>query len=212
MQNNYSINFGINKLFRNVKLKKQYVKNLRNKVSLLSNVKEKNYKFLNCKLPFQKRFLIKYDNLVTYIIDISFLRSNTFFHILDFFGNLRFFYSAGSFNYSGKNKKVRRVVFKEFYRMLLKLKFLKNKPLALHFKNVGSNNFWIIKILKKKFFIKIIRNFNLYPHNGCRKRKMRRKKFKKKRKEEMAERFKAADCKSVEFSHRRFESYFLQIF
>ena len=26
---------------------------------------------------------------------------------------------------------------------------------------------------------------------------------------EMAERFKAADCKSVEISHRRFESYFL---
>lgn len=30
--------------------------------------------------------------------------------------------------------------------------------------------------------------------------------------EEMAERFKAADCKSVEFSHRRFESCFLQFF
>ena len=27
----------------------------------------------------------------------------------------------------------------------------------------------------------------------------------------MAERFKAADCKSVEVSHRRFESYSLQI-
>ena len=30
--------------------------------------------------------------------------------------------------------------------------------------------------------------------------------------EEMAEGFKAADCKSVEFSHRRFESCFLQIY
>ena len=36
------------------------------------------------------------------------------------------------------------------------------------------------------------------------------KKFDEK-KEEMAEWFKAADCKSVEISHRRFESYFLQI-
>ena len=27
--------------------------------------------------------------------------------------------------------------------------------------------------------------------------------------EEMAERLKAIDCKSIEFSHRRFESYFL---
>ena len=30
-----------------------------------------------------------------------------------------------------------------------------------------------------------------------------------KSKGEMAERFKAVDCKSIEFSHRRFESYFL---
>ena len=30
--------------------------------------------------------------------------------------------------------------------------------------------------------------------------------------EEMAEWFKATDCKSVEFSHRRFKSYFLQFF
>lgn len=32
------------------------------------------------------------------------------------------------------------------------------------------------------------------------------------KKEEMAERFKAADCKSVEVTHRRFESCFLQNF
>jgi hypothetical protein len=32
MQNNYNVNFDINKLLRNIKLKKQYVKNLRNKV------------------------------------------------------------------------------------------------------------------------------------------------------------------------------------
>lgn len=30
------------------------------------------------------------------------------------------------------------------------------------------------------------------------------------KKEEMAERFKAIDCKSIEYSHRRFESFFLQ--
>jgi hypothetical protein len=38
-----------------------------------------------------------------------------------------------------------------------------------------------------------------------------KKKFKEKNlNEEMAEWFKAADCKSVEMSHRRFESCFLQ--
>ena len=99
---------------------------------------------------------------------------------MDFSGKLKFFYSAGSFNYSGKSKKARYVVFRELYRVLIsKLKFLKNKPVALHLKNVGYNKSWIVKKLKKKFFIKSVRSFNLYPHNGCRKRKMRRKKFKK---------------------------------
>ena len=161
---------------------------------------------------YKKNFSSKHDHLIMYIIDISFSKSNTFLHVLDFAGNLKFFCSAGSFNYSGKSKKSRLNVLKEFYRiLLLKLKFLKGKPMALHLKNVGSYKFRIIKKLKKKFFIKIIRNFNLYPHNGCRKKKVRRKKIKKK-KEEVAEWFKAADCKSVEFSHRRFESYFLHLF
>ena len=141
----------------------------------------KNYKFLNTAIAKKKNSFNKYDPLIMYIIDFSFSRSNTFLHVLDFAGNLKFFCSAGSFNYSGKSKRARWIVFKNFSRSLLKLKFLKNRPVALHFKNVGSNKFWIINKLKKKLFIKVIRNFNLYPHNGCRKRKIRRKKIKKRR-------------------------------
>lgn len=178
MQNNYlNINFNLNKFLKDIKLKKQYVKNLNDKIFFLSNIKEKNYKLV-CK----KNSFDKYDHLVMYIIDISFSRSNTFLHVLDFAGNLKFFCSAGYFNYSGKSKRSRLTILKEFYRiLLLKLKFLKGRPVALHLKNVGSYKFRIIKKLKKKFFIKIIRNFNLYPHNGCRKKKIRRKKIKKKR-------------------------------
>ena len=194
MQDNYlNINFDLNKFLKDIKLKKQYVKNLNDKNFFLSNIKEKNY-----KLIYKKNSFNKHDYLVMYIIDISFSRSNTLLHVLDFAGNLKFFCSAGSFNYSGKSKRSRLTVLKEFYRILLSnLKFLKGKPVALHLKNVGSYKFRIIKKLKKKFFIKIIRNFNFYPHNGCRKQKIRRKKIKKK--EEVAEWFKAADCKSVEF-------------
>ena len=36
---------------------------------------------------------------------------------------------------------------------------------------------------KKKFFIKIMSSFNNSPHNGCRKRKVRRKKNLKKRRD-----------------------------
>jgi ribosomal protein S11 len=95
---------------------------------------------------------------------------------MDFSGNLIFFCSAGSLQYKGKRKKARYLVFRDMFRVLIsKFKFLKLQPLALHLKNVGSAKFWIIKLLKKKLFIKVVKSYDLYPHNGCRKRKIRRK-------------------------------------
>lgn len=178
----YNINFNLNKFLRDIKLKKQYIEELKSKIFLLNNIKEKNYKNLNSSLFPSNDSLAINDHLVMYIIDISFLRTNTLLHVMDFSGKLKFFCSGGSIKYTGKGKRVRSVIFREFYRILVSnLKFLKSKPVALHLKNVGNNKFWIIKKLKKKFFIKVVRSFNLYPHNGCRKRKMRRKKFKKRR-------------------------------
>jgi hypothetical protein len=60
---------------------------------------------------------------------------------MDFSGNTKFFYSAGSFNFKGKKKNL-DLVFKEFlYYLVSKLKFLKDKPVAVHLKNVGFKNF-----------------------------------------------------------------------
>jgi len=116
--------------------------------------------------------------LIKYIIDVTFSRTNTFVHVMDFSGQLKFFCSAGTLNYKGKSKKARYSVFRDIYRVLVsKLRFLKGQPVALHLKNVSFAKFWIIKLLKKKFYIKVVRNFITYPYNGCRKRKMRRKKF-----------------------------------
>ncbi len=182
MQKVTKTSFDLNKFLRDIKLKKQYLKNLKTKMSLISNIKENNYKSLYSLLYANKNSFSCEENLVYYIIDISFSRSNTFIHVMDFAGKLKFFYSAGNFNYSGKSKRSRYAVFKSLYRVLVsKLKFLNGKPVALHLKNVGHNKFWIVKKLKKRFFIKCVKSFNLYPHNGCRKRKMRRKKFKKRR-------------------------------
>lgn len=178
--NKYKINFDLNKFLENIKFKKQYVKDLKTKISSLSAIRKTNYKLVNAELFSHDIKSFKDDNLVTYIIDINFSRSNTFVQVMDFSGKLKFFYSSGSFNYSGKSKKARYIVFRDFYRVLVsKLKFLRGKPIALHLKNVGYNKFWIVKKLKKKFFIKSVKSFVSYPHNGCRKRKMRRKKFKK---------------------------------
>lgn len=178
----------LNKFFRNIKLKKQYIKTLKNKVDLIkSNLKEKNYTsslIFNNRINYNNNFSVKEDFLVTYIIDITFSRMNTLLHVMDFSGNLKYFCSAGSLQYKGKRKKIARyTVFRYMYKILVsKLKFLKGQPLALHLKNVGSTKFLIIRLLKKKLFIKVVRSYDLYPHNGCRKKKVIRKKIRSKRK------------------------------
>jgi ribosomal protein S11 len=118
-----------------------------------------------------------------YIIDITFSRSNIFLNVMDSSGKLKFFCSAGHLQYKGRrNKKSRFQVLKSIYHVLLtKLRFLKGKPIALHLKNVGLKRFWILKKLKTHFFIKLVSIFNLFPFNGCRKKKVKRKKFKRKK-------------------------------
>lgn len=174
-------NLNLNKFFSDIKLKKQYIKKLKSKYDLLKNYK-KNYKNLSLSI-FSKscyKNSAKESFLVTYIIDITFSRTNTLLHVMDFSGNLKFFCSAGLLKYKGKSKKkARYLIFRDMFRILnSKLKFLKSQPLALHLKNVGSAKFWIVKkFLKKKLFVKIVKSYDLYPHNGCRKKKVRRKKI-----------------------------------
>ena len=182
MVKNYNNNFNLNKFLKKIVVKKQYLKTLKNETCLLNTVKEQNYKNLNFNTFLKNKNFINCDNLVMYIIDICFFHTNTSLHIMDSSGALKFFCSAKDFSYIGKNKKARILVLKSIFRMIIsKLKFLQNKPIALHLKNVRFFKFWIMKRLKKKFFIKVVKSFNSYPHNGCRKRKVRRKKLKKKK-------------------------------
>jgi ribosomal protein S11 len=98
---------------------------------------------------------------------------NTFLYIIDASGNLKFRYSAGLVELKGKEKKVRLQVLNRFFKELQKLKIniLKNNPIALHLKNVGSYKRFIIKNLRKFFFIRFIKSYQTYPFNGCRKKK-----------------------------------------
>merc|ERR1711933_215456 len=178
----------VSTFLKTIKLKKQYLKELRNKLLLLKFNKENSSKRLSLNADLKTLKPTENSFVIMYIVSIVFSKTNTLLHVMDYSGRLKFFYSAGSFNYAGKIKKARSVVFKKFYRVLVsKLKFLKNKPISLHLTNVGPNKFWIVKKLKKRLFIKIVKNFSSYPYNGCRKKKVVRKKFKKKA-EEMAER------------------------
>lgn len=225
MNEYYTINYNlikVNELLKVLKFKKQYARDLKKKMMLLTSIKMRNYKELNRFLNFSNYYLndsspLEFNNFsIAYIIDFSFTKSNTFLHVMDFSGNLKFYYSAGLLKYKGKKKRAKASILKDFYNIILvKLRFLKGKPVVLHFKNVGTYYRKIFKQLKKKFFVTYVTFFYVYPHNGCRKKKIWRWKVRTKkrravwRKKEMAEWFKATDCKSVEFSHRRFKSCFL---
>ena len=172
------IQFNLNRFFKEIHLKKQYLKKMQNNVHLLNELKEINHKKIGSRFS-SKLTHLSTTPFVMYIIEISFSKKNTLFHIMDYSGNIKYFYSAGSFQQSGKGKIARSTVLRKFYRLLItKLKFVKRVPIAVHFRNTDSNMFWFLKKLKKKFFITVVKHFNQYPYNGCRKKKIRRKKFK----------------------------------
>ncbi len=90
MLKNNNVKFNLNKFFINIKLKKQYIKKLQDKITLLNNTKEKNYKLLNSQIsPTKKSYDENY--LISYIIDITFSPTNSLLHVTDSLGNLKFF-------------------------------------------------------------------------------------------------------------------------
>lgn len=178
MSNHKLNNLNLNRFFHNVHLKKQHFKVMHDKMYLLDKAKETNYKTIGFQFDHESQNYLN-RTLVTYIIDVSFLKRNTLIHISDCSGNTKFFYSAGTLKQKIKEKKTRAVILKQFYKLLLsKFKFLQKVPLIVHFKNTDSNMFWFLKKLRKKFFVIATKHFYSYSYNGCRKTKIRRKKFK----------------------------------
>lgn len=112
-----------------------------------------------------------------YIVSFSFSAINTFLCVTDVLGTLKFSFSAGLLDFKGKSKKRRFQILKLFFAELKKsqLNFLKQNPVALNLNNVGSYKRFIVRKLKKKLFIKVIKNYQSYSYNGCRKKKKVRK-------------------------------------
>jgi len=121
------------------------------------------------------------DFLVVYIITIVFLRANTTIHVSDIKGNVKLSYTSGSVNLLGKQKKNRTKAISRLVSLITrKATFLKNFPVSVHLYNVSSHKSFVLNKLKNSFFVRFIKVFNQFPYNGCRKRKIRRKKFIKK--------------------------------
>lgn len=178
MENNVKKNLFLSSI--SLKKKSLYHKKIKNSVLKLKSLlnEKQQYKGLGSSIPQpfasekQKSGLI-----IVYIVHFSFSPTNTFLHITDISGNLKFCYSAGLVNFKGKQKKSRIQVLTRFLRELRKLKIstLKDKPIALHLNNVGFYKYFLIKNLKKNFFIRLIKSYETYPFNGCRKKKRLRK-------------------------------------
>lgn len=168
-----------------LKEEKLYLENLSERLNSFKNFAEVDYK-LSWKNDAVQRFSNNRSNqdqdfVIMYVITISFLKANTVIHISDIKGNVKLFYSSGSVNLSGKQKTKRRLVLLRLISLISKkTDFLKNKPVAIHLNNVSSYKPFIINKLKNNFYIKIVKSFNQTPYNGCRKKKIRRKKYTKK--------------------------------
>merc|ERR1712194_68837 len=143
----------------NIRLEKksEYFKKLSCYISeldylLVEKLKFKRLNFFSKKI----KFLLKKGTFVSYSVRFSFSALNTFLHVTDSLGNLKFSASAGSLGFKGKAKKNRFQVLKLFFKKLreLRLNFLKTHPIALHFNNVSSYRRLIIKALKKTLFVK----------------------------------------------------------
>lgn len=115
---------------------------------------------------------------IMYIIYFSFSSTNTFLYVIDSLGNLKFQYSAGLMGFKGKQKQNRLKILHSFLKELRKLKMsvLKNKPIALIFNHVDFYKYFLVKKLKKFFFIRLLKNYQIQAYNGCRKKKRLRKK------------------------------------
>jgi ribosomal protein S11 len=166
-----------------LKLKKEkfYLKMLSEKFSLLeSNSDHKKFSFNRISKNYKKLFE-KEKFFIVYIITVTFLKANTNINVSDIKGNVKLSFTSGSVNLIGKQKKHRLKSVSRLVSLLAKkATFLKNYPVAIHLHNVSSYKFLILKKLKVNFFIQLVKSFNLSPYNGCRKRKVRRKKYVKK--------------------------------
>lgn len=122
-------------------------------------------------------------NLISYIINVNLSLTNTLINITDSKGNTKKSFSAGHVKLTKTQKRLQPLALAKIFKFLLmKSWFLKQNPVALHFKNVRRFHLeTIIKWLNDKMFIQSVQTFNFLPHNGCRPKKLRRFKRRTKR-------------------------------
>lgn len=117
---------------------------------------------------------------VTYILVVVFSLKNTRVLLLNSSGQLIRSYSGGFAGFKNQQKTARQLVVRKILA-LLKPMYLNNvvdsTTVSLHLYNVGDKKSGIVKLVSQFFLVSSIKLFNSIPYNGCKKKKLRRKKF-----------------------------------
>ena len=172
---------------------KNNIKKDRSLLSQICNAKKVNERlkrkqttiqsFQNTKKLIKTNFFYNLNTLeiIKYIVGISFLKKNTIIYITDIRGRLKHYCSAGFIKLNKKQKiKIPLVLMKLTKVILAKVPNLKKIPVAIHLNNISKQlQFFFEPIFKTQFFIIQLASFKTFPHNGCRPKKLKRKKRKK---------------------------------
>ena len=166
---------------------KTFKQKIKNNLVLFKNLKKQKN-----KEKIRKRFVIqspekiidyKFKNLIRFVIGISANRNNVIVYVTDIKGKLFYYKTSGMLGLLRKQKKRSVHIILRLLKILISdNQYLKNNFIsALHLKNINKKlSMVIIKFLSKNFIhIKNIKIKNHQPHNGCRPKKIRRKKRKK---------------------------------
>lgn len=120
--------------------------------------------------------------VVSSVVSVTFAKSNTRVSFFSSCGSLLFSCSSGSVGLKGKQKLDRKTaVRKILFRLSEAIKKDRRKfnPVALHTKNVGRGLAFLLKTVSLFFGVSSIKSYDNSPYNGCRKKKLRRKKLAK---------------------------------
>ena len=156
--------------------KVDFFRTLKNKTFILKKKQKLS------RLNFMKNRAFVKQELISYIVNIVITKKNSLIYVTNIKGGLEYFQSISSLNTTGKQKTKQPAALLKLLKFFISnANFLKKEPIILHFKNVNRRLFILLtKILENVLYIKSIRTYNfLVPHNGCRPKKIKRKKNRK---------------------------------
>ena len=163
--------------------------NISNSNNKLLNIIIKHAKLIKSLKNSKKSFFKTENNLfikqntISYIINITLTSTNTLVTVNDIKGNTLVSVSAGMINLTKFQKRSQPTALLNIFKIiLLKSRFLKKSVVALHFNNVKRfHELFFLSVLKEFFLIKSVQSNNLFPHNGCRPKKIKKIKRRTKR-------------------------------